>query len=258
MQETQDIKAYYFFDEAGTPQILGHRGVNLMEKGDASKTFMIGYLESKNPKELSNALLNLKKQIASDEYYSQIPSIKNTAKMFHANKDCAEVREKVFRLLKKSDWNFYCIVARKSLDRFIRKFDLNSAKIYEYLVASLLENRLHQYSEIDCYFSAMGNTVRKQNMENAIKNAITRFEKKWGKKNENNIRVFIQQSKEMPLLQACDYVLWTIQRVFESGDFRFYNFLKDKISFVYDIFGNYPNIYFKPTNPLEAKKINPM
>ncbi len=35
--------------------------------------------------------------------------------MFHATDDCQEVREKVFRLLKKSDFTFYCIVARKKI-----------------------------------------------------------------------------------------------------------------------------------------------
>ncbi len=32
-------KSYYYFDEAGEPQILGHRGVNLVAKGTASKVF---------------------------------------------------------------------------------------------------------------------------------------------------------------------------------------------------------------------------
>ena len=39
---------------------------------------------------------------------------------------------------------------------------------------------------------------------------------------------FIQQSKERPLLQASDYVLWAIQRAYEKGDFRYYNYLREK------------------------------
>lgn len=256
MKKVENIKAYYYFDEAGTSQILGHRGVNLIEQGVASKTFIIGYLETKEPRTLSKAIIELHKQISQDEYYSQIPSIKSTKNMFHANKDCAEVREKVFRLLKQSDWSFYCIVARKKLDTFQNQFKLDPTKIYEHLVASLLENRLHLYSDIDCYFSCMGNVVRKQTMENAIKKALNKFQNKWNKKIETNVRVFIQQSKEVPLLQACDYALWTVQRVFEKKDFRYYNFLKEKIAFVYDIFGNYPKIYFTPTNPLEIEKLS--
>ncbi len=115
MKKTEDIKVNYYFDEAGDPNILGRKGVNLIEKGLASKVFMVGYFESKNPKELSKNVESLRQEIINDDYYKEIPSIKKTAKMFHATDDCQEVREKVFRLLKKSDFTFYCIVARKKI-----------------------------------------------------------------------------------------------------------------------------------------------
>ena len=72
-------------------------------------------LLSKNPKELSKTIEDLRQEIINDDYYKEIPSIKKTAKMFHATDDCQEVREKVFRLLKKSGFTFYCIVARKKI-----------------------------------------------------------------------------------------------------------------------------------------------
>lgn len=260
MQKAENVKAYYFFDEAGDSQILGRKGVNLIEKGTSSKTFMVGYLETKTPKEISKKLVELRQKIADDEYLASIPSISSTKKMFHANKDCSEVREKVFKLLKQCDFSFYCVVARKKEDLFRKKFDMKSVKVYEYLVSKLLENRLHLYSEIDCYFSAMGSVVRKDNMQTAIKNAIQTFESKWNRKNESNIRILIQQASELPLLQAADYVLWTIQRAYEKGEFRYYNFLKEKITLVQDIFDfkKYPKNYYKPEFPLEAKKIDPV
>lgn len=260
MKKTENIKVNYYFDEAGDPNILGRKGVNLIEKGQASKVFMVGYFESKNPKELSKNLESLRQEIINDDYYKEIPSIKKTAKMFHATDDCQEVREKVFRLLKKSDFTFYCIVARKKEDLFRKKFDLQPAKLYEYLVSKLLENRHHLYSEIDLYFSAMGNTVRQKNMSDAVDKAIAIFEEKWGKKNENKIRTFIQQTSEITLLQAADYVLWTIQRAYQNGDFRYYNYIKEKIALVHDIFDfvKYPKNYYTPKNPLEAKKIDPV
>ena len=60
-------KANYYFDEAGEPQILGHRGVNLVQKGTASKVFMVGYLETTSPKEFTKALNNLRAELALDE-----------------------------------------------------------------------------------------------------------------------------------------------------------------------------------------------
>ena len=174
--------------------------------------------------------------------------------------DCAEVREKVFKFLKSQDFDFQCIVARKNLELFRKKFDLKEAKIYKYLVSKLLENRLHLYSEIDCYFSSMGSVVRQDNMQEAINDVIAAFKEKWKKDNTNNIRVIVQKSSEEPLLQAADYVLWTIQRAYEKGDFRYYNFLKEKINLVHDIFDfeKYPKNYYNQKNPLEAKKIDPV
>lgn len=260
MKNSEPIKAYYFFDEAGDPQILARKGVNLIEKGTTSKTFMVGYLETTNQKEFSRAIRELHNQLKTDEYLASIPSMSSTNKSFHANKDCAEVRQAFFKLLKKQDFKFYCIVARKKEDLFREKFDMRPVNIYKYLVSQLLKDRLHLYTEIDCYFSSMGNVVRQDSMQEAISNAIDLFKTQWNKENESTIRVFIQQNSEMPLLQAADYVLWTIQRAYEKRDFRYYNFIKDKISLVQDIFDTekHPNTYYTPENPLEAKKIDPV
>ena len=261
MKKTENIKMYYFFDEAGDPQILGRKGVNLVEQGKASKVFIVGYLEVKEPKEFRNKLRELQIQIVNDEYLKDVPSItKSTSKMLHACMDCPEVREKVYKFLKSQDFTFQCIVARKNVEQFRKRFDLKESNLYKYLVSRLLENRLHLYSEIDCYFSAMGSVVRKDNMQEAINEAIAIFKKKGNKENTNNIRIIIQKSSEEPLLWAVDYVLWTVQRAYEKGEFRYYNYLKDKISLVCDILDSekYPNIYYTPKNPLEAKKIDPV
>ena len=260
MQKIQNIKVNYYFDEAGDTSILGHHGVNLLEKGTASKTFMVGYLECKNPKEFTKSLNALRAELAGDEYLSAIPSFHHSLEMFHANKDCAEVREKVFKLLKKQDFSFYCIVARKNESLWRKKFNLSQKQVYKYLVSKLLENRLHLYSKIDLYFSAMGSTVHQTSMQEAVNNAISDFNEKWHTENQNEIRIFIQQNSEIPLLQAADYVLWTIQRAYEKGDFRYYNFLKEKINLVHDIFDfeKYPKNYYNQKNPLEAKKIDPV
>lgn len=264
MKKAEDIKAFYFFDEAGDPQILGRRGVNLIDKGTSSKTFIVGYLETKDPATCRRKLLDLHEKLKNDEYLQGIPSMKSTLKMFHANKDCLEVRAEVFKLLKTLDIQFYCIVARKDVDRFRRMFDLKEKKIYKHLVTKLMENRLHLYTEVDLYFSAMGNVVRKDTMEDAINAAIDKFKEKWGHNNNSKIRVLIQQSSDEPLLQAADYLLWTIQRAYERGEFRYYNFMKDKIALVYDIFDTRAyndkskNTFYSQKNPLEAKKIDPV
>ena len=110
----------------------------------------------------------------------------------------------------------------------------------------------------------MGNVVRQDTMQEAVNNAISTFFSKWNYENSSTIRILIQQNSEEPLLQAADYVLWTIQRAYERGEFRYYNYLKDKIALVYDIFDTRyyrtkgQSNYYTPGNPLEAKKIDPV
>ena len=262
MKETENIKMYFYFDEAGSPAILGHHSKNLLAQNLTSKTFSVGYIQMAEPHDFGVALENLRKEILEDEYYSSIPSIKNLKNGFHANKDCHEVRDKVFHLLKKFDFEAYIIVARKSEALFRNRFDLSDKKLYEFLVSELLKNRLHLYKDIDIYFSEMSNVVSTRNMSSAINEAIAKFKNKWGKENESNIRVFVQQPSHLVQLQAIDYVLWAVYRAFENNDFRYFNFIKEKIRLVHDIFDTATNPYYgafyTDKKPLEAKKLSPI
>lgn len=260
MQEAQDINMFFYVDESGDPTILARKGRNLLAEGLVTKTFSIGYVETPDPKTITRKLEALRKEILSDEYLYGIPSLHQTAMGFHANADAWEVKERVFKLLRMCDFKTYMVVARKSERLFRNKFDLDTGKLYSYLVSKLFENRLHKYQHIDIYFSTMCNVVRERTMRNAINEAIDLFEKRWSCENKNNIRIHIQKSSTVPMLQVVDYMLWTVHRAYEKGDYRFYNFMKDKISLVQDIFdvAKYPKTYYTPDNPLEEHKISPL
>lgn len=259
MKETQNVKMYFYVDESGDPTILAHGGRNLLKEGTVSKTFMVGYVEASNPQAITKSLSALREELASDEYLKGIPSMKSTLQAFHANKDCAEVKERVFKLLKQADFKAFAVVARKNEALFRKKFNFSQQKLYEYLVAKLFENRLHLYRQIDIYFAEMGNTVRERNMRASLEQAMSLFKEKWGKEHDSEIRVFVQTPSQIPMLQVADYSLWTINRAFERGDFRYYKFLSEKIALIQDIFDttNYPNTYYNPKRPLDPKKISP-
>lgn len=259
MQELEDIRMHFFVDESGDPTILGRKGRNLLTEGLVSQVFMVGYVETSTPRRITDALHALRQEIAADEYLHGIPSLSSTLRSFHANKDCAEVKERVFRLLKQLDFKAYIVVARKSEALFRKKFGLDTGKLYEYLVAKLFENRLHKYKQIDLYFAAMGNTVREHTMQRALEDARAKFKAKWGKDNEGEVRIFVQNPSHIPMLQVVDYVLWTVNRAYEQEDFRYYRYLLDRISLVQDIFDfeRYPNTYYTPKNPLQPQKKSP-
>lgn len=110
----------------------------------------------------------------------------------------------------------------------------------------------------------MGNVVRQDTMQEAVNDAIDAFYQQSNIENSSEIRIMIQQSSNEPMLQAADYVLWTIQRAYERGEFRYYNFLKDKIEIVHDVFDlkdeqeTKKGVVYTPNNPIEAKKIDPV
>lgn len=258
MKEAKDVKMYFYVDESGDPNIVGRKGKNLLEAGTVSKTFIVGYVETEHPNWITRNLELLREEVLKDEYLQGIPSLSSTKIAFHANKDCHEVKERVFKLLKTSDYKAHVIVARKDEHRFRNKFGMDAKKLYEYLVSKLFENRLHLYKKVDIYFSAMGNVVREHNMRDAIELAIATFKQKWGKDNESEIRVFVHSPSQIQMLQVVDYTLWAVNKVYEKNDFRYYKYLLEKISLVQDVFDtiNYPNIYYTPKNPLIKKESN--
>ena len=66
-----------------------------------------------------------------------------------------------------------------------------------------------------------------------------------------------------PLLAVPDYLGWAVQRVFEKGQTRYYDYLREKIRLVVDLYDSekYPdnqNYYDHHRNPLTAQnKIGP-
>ena len=82
MKEADDVKMYYFFDEAGTPEILGRKGVNLVANGNSSKIFIVGFISTSNPKAINDKLRIIHDQIADDPYLASVPSISSTKKCF--------------------------------------------------------------------------------------------------------------------------------------------------------------------------------
>lgn len=239
-------KIYFYFDESGDPTILGRKGKNLLKENLVSKTFSVGYIKTENPHKLLVDLESLRKELLVDEYLKAVPSIKNLKNGFHANKDCAEIREKVFRLLKKSEFETGIIIARKNEELFRMKFNMSSRKLYKFLVSELMK-KTDDFEDADIYFSEMGNTVSIQNMTEAIENST--------KTETCKRRVFLQQPSQIPLLQVADYMLWTVFRVYEKDEFRFFDYMKEKINFIYDIFdGTQKGTVYNKENPLEQKK----
>jgi hypothetical protein len=72
----------------------------------------------------------------------------------------------------------------------------------------------------------------------------------------------VQTPQTEPILNIADYLCWSIQRVFEKGETRYYDYLQSRIRLVVDLYDTenylgYKNYYDKK-NPLSSiNKISP-
>jgi len=104
-----------------------------------------------------------------------------------------------------------------------------------------------------------GSSTRAKVLDDALAKATGRAGKRWVSDELHSEVVFnIQTPSREPLLNVADYLGWTVQRVFEKGETRFYDYLRDRIRLVVDLYDseNYPgnrNYYDHHRNPLTAK-----
>lgn len=250
---------YFFIDESGDPTFFDRRGNFIVGEEGCSRILLLGFIKTKNPKLIRESLEKLREEIAEDEYLKSIPSIKKSIQCFHAKDDCPEVREKVYKLLKTMDFKAQFVVARKRLDIFKKRHSKNENTFYNEIATRLLENKLHQNNNI-IYFAKRGSKNRQKLLEQAVRSAVLNFESKHGLKIETNSEILVQVPTGEPCIQVVDYMNWAVQRAFTKGEQRYYDFVKNKISFICDIydFDKYPNNFYSKSNPFEVNKISPL
>lgn len=258
-KQTQKTE-YYFVDESGDPVFYDGYGKLIVGNEGVSKTLILGFIKTEDPRSIRTALAKLRDEISKDTYLAGIPSVKKSLVAFHAKDDCPEVKEKVFRLMKDLNFSAEIYVGRKIQSVFNKKYDRKEFKFYDDLVSKLFENKLHISSHNEIYFAVRGSRVRQQPLENAINQAKIKFEKKLNVKIDSNINIYPQVPSGEPCLQIIDYVNWSIQRLFEKKQDRYFKFIEDKVKFVVDIFDfdKYPDNFYSRKNKLEINKISPL
>ncbi len=102
-----------------------------------------------------------------------------------------------------------------------------------------------------CFIASRGKTTKNNHLQMALEKAQSRNK---GREVTTEVLFNVQNHRAEPLLNVADYFCWSIQRVFEWGELRYYNFLKDKISLVVDLYdtSRYQNSdnYYSPKKPL--------
>lgn len=270
MSETTLIH-YYYVDEAGDPTLFNRKGRILVGNPGVSKYFMVGVAHIPNPAKVKEKLLSLRKDILSDPYFSGVPSMqpenRKTAICFHACKDLPEVRREVFKILPSFGIKFQAVIRRKmalaeEAKEMFNNFGIKVTQnqIYDDLIKRLFRNLLHKADKNNILIARRGTTDRINALHNAILSARKNFRRKYNIISDSTINIETGYPNQFYGLQAVDYYLWSLQRLFERGEDRFFNLLSSNFSLIIDLDDKRNNKYgeyYSKTNPLELKKIKP-
>lgn len=260
MKKLQDKTTYFFVDESGDPYFYDRKGKLIIGKEGCSKVLILGFIKTEEPEILRQTILKVRDDISKDTYLEKVPSLAKSLKYFHATDDVPEVKEKVFKSINDLPFKAEFIVARKIENLFVKRHEKNPNLFYDDIISKLFQNQLHSSSKNIIYISVRTNRARQAPLEEAIKNAIRAFESKWKTSIQSEVKIYPQRPQTELCLQIIDYVIWTVQRALVKREDRYYQFIKNKISLIADIYdyNDDKNTYYTRKNLFDLKKISPL
>lgn len=186
-----------------------------------------------DPAGLEQRLAQLRVRILDDPYFSGVPSVKSeagkTTIFFHAKDDIPEVCRMVFELLAGESIRFHAVIRdKRGLAADVRNKNRQSASyhyhpnaLYDQMVTRLFKNLLHTNAAYRVNFACRGARDRTQALQAALERARENFRQRWGIECSAPIEVASMNSTESAGLQAVDYFLWALQRVYTKDEDRF-------------------------------------
>ena len=261
VKEKIPLHTYHrFLDEAGDATFYGKGRIPILGQNGVSNAFMLGMVRfDTDLDEIRNIIIDFQKEIENSRYYRKVPSvIKRVNKggfYFHAKDDLAELRKEFFDLILSINCSFEAVVGQKDMLIFERKHNSKDNEFYADLLSHLIKNNLVVQEKMVLNIAELGNSTNVHNLNLAL----TKAKKRFAISNPTDtpitkVQFNIKKFKDEPLLSVVDYFCWAVQRIFEQGETRFYDYVSDKITTVVDLYnkksGTSTALVFDPTNPL--------
>lgn len=225
---------HLFVDEAGDTTLFGKHGKVLVGTEGTSRFFMVGRLEVGDLPMLEADLASLRAELMADPLLNTVPSMLpetgKTSLFFHAKDDIPEVRHAVFKLLRTHDLRFSAVVRDKQvLLKEVRaqmaespayRYKADGHQLYDQLSAQLF-NRFGQFgSNREVTFAVRGSKPRTEALKSVLDDIDQAFANDFGFAPDGQTTVHSAYPSQSAGLQACDYLLWALQRFYERGDGR--------------------------------------
>ena len=219
------------------------------------------------PDTLGRDLESLRAELLADPYFKNVPSMqrseRKTAVIFHAKDDLPEVRYRVLKLLAGYAVSFYAVVRDKQrlLEQVLARnqadedYWYQENELYDDLVHQLFKSRFHRGDHFEICFGKRGKSDRTVALQLALDPARRTYEQTWGVSTHTRIRIRASTLRQSGGLQAVDYFLWALQRLYERGDDRFWEVVRPQAKLVYDMDDTRTaahGVYYTTSRPLTS------
>lgn len=267
-QSNQTAIRHYFVDEGGDGTLFAGKGKVIIETEGCSRYFMLGLLDVPDPLSLQRQMDDLRAGLLNDPYFKDVPSMQpqagKTALAFHAKDDLPEVRREVFALLRQTEGlRYFAVVTDKwRVLEYVRQrnqhdpaYRYHPNELYDYLARRLFKNLLHKDSGYEIVFAKRGASDRTAALQAALEAARQRFAEQWGIPVNAPIHVISSTPPQRAGLQAVDYFTWALQRLYEKGEDRYWNYIWNAVHLVQDIDDRRVKdygVYYAQKKPLTA------
>ena len=264
MRSPEDKHRWYFVDEAGDPAFYAKGKKLIVGIEGCSRTFSVGFLRTYDPEQIRSKLADVRLEVLNDRYLRDIPSVQKSLRAFHAKDDCPEVRKLVFSALDRMDFTLHVVVGRKMEWLFRTRHSGSQDAFYDDLVTHLFKGQMHLARENTIVFARRGSKARQHALRAAVELGIQRFREKHPESEQTNIAIETSQPAQESALQAVDYGMWAVQRAFEKGEMRYFEFLRPKVEVIWDIFDfkkieeKGSVVYDRKRNPFDIKSVSPL
>lgn len=208
------MRKYVYADEAGDLAFSRARNV--------SKYFIVCTI-SLDDSSVGNSLLELRRELAWEKM--------ELGEYFHASEDKQPVRDRVFELIRKSNFVIDATILEKS--KALPHTRETSHRFYQYgwfyHLKHIAPRILDDKAEMMIIAAAIGTKKERAYFNSAVNDVAQQTAK-----GKNFASAFFPCASE-PCLQIADYCAWALQRKWEKQDNRSYDLIADKMAREYDL-----------------------